>query len=445
VLSYNVLLPNSVDGWWTYKMYAPGTIADPSEASWPRRSALLRDAIRSADADVVCLQEVSAGSFEEDFRWMSEELGYVGCELFKKGRFRPATFWRPSAVSLVSASHRDRCIVTAFALEPTAADAAAPTHADVSVINCHLQAGPEGARRLRQVLDAVEAAAKGAKKAGVSDPSKVALVVCGDLNGDERSAAVRLLEDGLVEPSFAEDDGVAVTSKVKKLPVPPLVDCAAAVGDRPPPPTLVVAELISLLVEGASDQGRAARLSKGAEAALRAAFDQLAAGKPTMDAAAVERWLVRVNGQVGRGSEFRKALAEMGGGAAQPVQGAPAAAAAEGNDAADEPEAGASAPSAAPPSIPPDGQLTWAGFQAVYNAELQAGKFWGVGYDLYALGWPPEGLGKTGVFTARYDRVYASVALEVVAVRDCVSESPCPNSEQPSDHLPVGVALRLRN
>lgn len=114
MLSYNVLLPNSQDGWWTYKMYAPGALSDASQASWPARSALLRECIAAADADVVCLQEVAAGSFEADWAFMSE-LGYGGVELFKKGRFRPATFWRPTAVSLVSSSYRDRCcIVTAF-------------------------------------------------------------------------------------------------------------------------------------------------------------------------------------------------------------------------------------------------------------------------------------------------------------------------------------------
>jgi mRNA deadenylase 3'-5' endonuclease subunit Ccr4 len=41
VLTYNVLLPNSVDGWWNYKMYNP-----PSEyCSWEYRQQLLKERI----------------------------------------------------------------------------------------------------------------------------------------------------------------------------------------------------------------------------------------------------------------------------------------------------------------------------------------------------------------------------------------------------------------
>jgi hypothetical protein len=46
VLSYNVLLPNSVDGWWNYKMYFPPLDAERQYiSSWDYRSGLLRDRI----------------------------------------------------------------------------------------------------------------------------------------------------------------------------------------------------------------------------------------------------------------------------------------------------------------------------------------------------------------------------------------------------------------
>lgn len=430
ILTYNVLLPNSVDAWWTYKMYSPGAISDPSEAAWPARSALLREEIRAAAADVVCLQEVAEVSFGEDWAFMAE-LGYGGSELYKKGRFRPATFWRPAAVSLVSAVHRDRALITAFALAPSAGPAA-----DITVINCHLQAGPEGARRLRQVHDAVESAAKAFKKNG-GDGRAMALLVCGDLNGDERSAAVRLLEDGSVDAS-AREDGEPVTSKLKKLPLAPLTDCAATVASRPPPPTLVVAELISALVEGGhdADTGRAATLSAGAEAALAETFAELSGRKGHMDAADVARWLVRVNLKLGRGSEFRAACREMDGPAGGGRAGAPAA-----EDGGAGAEAAATAAEA--PALPADGVLTFGGFRRVYEAELRAGKYWGVSYDMHALGHPPPAPAAS-LFCARYDRVYASEALELLAVRDSTSDAPCPNRAQPSDHLPVGVTVRLR-
>jgi hypothetical protein len=260
---------------------------------------------------------------------------------------------------------------------------------------------------------------------------QAALIVCGDLNGGDRSAAVRLLEDGAVEAGYVED-GETVTTKVKKLPLPPLADAAAQPTSRAPPPTLVVAELISVLIRGGADQGRAAELSAVAEAALRAAFQTLGGGKAALDAADVARWLRTINLEVGRGSEFRAAVLEMGGGS--PAAPAPAA---DGDDD----DGGGAAAAAAPPSLPADGQLSWEGFRRVYEAELRAGKYWGVAWDLHALGQPVGA--DAGVFTARYDRIYTSRALEVVAVLDAVSEVPCPNCEQPSDHLPVGVTVRL--
>jgi mRNA deadenylase 3'-5' endonuclease subunit Ccr4 len=94
VMSYNVLLPNSVDGWWIYKYYQAGT---PFEVTtWPRRQALLRQQILAADSDVVCLQEVSDKSFDSDFAFMAE-AGYASVML-SKGRMRNATFWKTAKV-----------------------------------------------------------------------------------------------------------------------------------------------------------------------------------------------------------------------------------------------------------------------------------------------------------------------------------------------------------
>lgn len=45
VLSYNVLLPNSVDGWWNYKMYLP-PLTDRSMAEWAYRRKLLQERIK---------------------------------------------------------------------------------------------------------------------------------------------------------------------------------------------------------------------------------------------------------------------------------------------------------------------------------------------------------------------------------------------------------------
>ena len=55
VLSYNVLLPNSEDGWWTYKMYSPPLPKELQyQSSWEYRQDLLKKRIQLIDADVVC-------------------------------------------------------------------------------------------------------------------------------------------------------------------------------------------------------------------------------------------------------------------------------------------------------------------------------------------------------------------------------------------------------
>lgn len=169
VQSYNVLLPNSQDGWWNYKMYHPPL--DPSHqecSSWEYRKSLLRERIGLINADVVCIQEVSPVSFEQDFAFMTDELGYDGVELFKKGRFRPATFWKKEKVELATpAQHKDRTLLTTFRLldDTTTTETGDGVTKDEywHVLNCHLQAGKQGGRRVRQVLEGVSTAFKTAK------------------------------------------------------------------------------------------------------------------------------------------------------------------------------------------------------------------------------------------------------------------------------------------
>lgn len=144
VLSYNVLIPNSVDGWWVYKTYSPRNQVELSSTSWNYRQRLIEDLVRGADADVVCFQETSAASFQADFAFM-QNLGYDGQELYKKGRFRPATFWRSNRVTQWGPIlHRDRCLVTAFADASIQKDSCSisPLPPEIMwVANVHLSAG----------------------------------------------------------------------------------------------------------------------------------------------------------------------------------------------------------------------------------------------------------------------------------------------------------------
>jgi mRNA deadenylase 3'-5' endonuclease subunit Ccr4 len=164
VLSYNVLLPNSVDGWWTYKMYQPPLPDELQyQSSWDYRRDLLKDRIQLVNADVVCLQEVSPKSFAQDFVEFMQELGYDGVELFKKGRFRPATFWKTSQCELVApAVHKDRCLLTSFRL--LTGDGRRESQQSWYVCNCHLQAGKQGGRRIRQINEAMRGVMTMARK-----------------------------------------------------------------------------------------------------------------------------------------------------------------------------------------------------------------------------------------------------------------------------------------
>lgn len=383
-----------------------------------------RERIGLIDADVVCLQEVSPLSFEGDFSFMSEELGYDAVEMYKKGRFRPATFWKTSRVELVTPPmHKDRTLLTSFRLVD---DDEAGDESNWHVLNCHLQAGKQGGRRVRQVVEGVTTAFKTAKnKLKEREPEQLRLVVCGDFNGGDECGAVRYIERGSVGPDFLED-GEAVASKEKAMPMPPLRDATRDVAGRPPPPTMVVSELISLMIDRGSIETAymEPQFSEEVLDRLDRIYSGLASheteeGGKVMSKSDAERWLTTINLRVGRGSEFRSAAKRMGW--AEP-------------EADPEVEKGDRPPIV----IPEGGTLGRDDFVAVYLDELRQGKFWGVAWDLAALGEP---LDVTGVFEARYDRMYRSESVRTAAVLDTVSRSACPNKAEPSDHLPVAATF----
>jgi hypothetical protein len=187
VLSYNVLIPNSGDGWWCYKYYGAHT---PHEATcWAARSALLREQLLLANADIVMLQETAPESFASDWAFLTEE-GEYDCTMHCKGRMRPATFWKRSKFALckvdgtvcaplpvpvgaagnrigagatnpasaaaafppptdtkggAGAIHGDRTLTTI--LRRLAEDGTPAQPSPLLAINCHLSAGPEVSER----------------------------------------------------------------------------------------------------------------------------------------------------------------------------------------------------------------------------------------------------------------------------------------------------------
>lgn len=128
-------------------------------STWDYRRNLIKKRLETVDADVVCLQEVAPESFADDFSFMVD-LGYDN-EMFKKGRFRPATFWKRNKLELASPPvHKDRTLLTAFRIIEDGKTSPNTWYA----LNCHLQAGREGKRRVRQINEGVRAVMTLAKK-----------------------------------------------------------------------------------------------------------------------------------------------------------------------------------------------------------------------------------------------------------------------------------------
>lgn len=132
-----------------------------------------------------------------------------------------------------------------------------------------------------------------------------------------------------------------------------------------------------------------------------------------MSVSDTERWLTRINGRVGRGSEFRAAVAAMRL-STHPTLSTlsilPTLSAPEAEPEAEpkaEPEAAAEAEPAVPPTLSADSVLTRQAFRDIYLGEVNAGKVWSVSWDLAACGYPLPASDRT--FSARYDRIFLQV------------------------------------
>ena len=237
----------------------------------------------------------------------------------------------------------------------------------------------------------------------------------------------------MVDATFIED-GEPVTSSEKRLPLAtPLYDVMRVNRtENDVPPTMVVSELIDLLIapkqcsqHGVATAWQNPDLSDDMVARLGRIFQRYATGtddatgEAVMTVPDVERWLIAINGQVGRGDEFRQAARQMGW----------------SNDDDNDPDARIT-------ELPANGVLTLQGFVAVYEAELRAGKFWGIAHDMAVLG---DALPITQLYTARYDRMYASAAVQTTAIMEFLSDRACPNEWEPSDHLPIAASFTLQS
>jgi hypothetical protein len=217
------------------------------------------------------------------------------------------------------------------------------------------------------------------------DPTNLNLIVCGDFNGGEESGAVHYLENGTIGPDFIED-GEAVSSKIKSLPLAsPLKDvvCTDGLDRGSPPPTLVVPELISLMIEQGSIETAFInpQFSSDVLERLQRIYKKFATvpskeNSMQMGKTDVESWLTKINGKVGRGSEFRSAAKFMGW--VEPAQEEEGSSS-ESNNV----ESSTEKKDRPPIVVPDDGILTFEDFVGVYLDELRQGKFWGSKYQSY--------------------------------------------------------------
>lgn len=410
-ITYNVLLPNSQDGWWLYKYYRhQGEFTE-----WPVRQALLRTQLIEADVDVICLQELCEISFYDDFRFLVD-AGYEALLHTKAARMRPGTFWRTSEWELVQAQHKDRILVTTLR-KKTGPDAGAV----VVFVNGHLSAGHNADRRLRQVHEALDAITKEAKRLQC-DLASLPVVFCGDFNSQGQSGVRELLIRGEIGPDFREtgdptekgQDGKQLTSKTRRHGLALFADAAEVAYKNAPPATILVSNIDSKML---NEDGT---LTERMTDALKAAFALcLPPGKDVMQREDVDRWLVTVNRQLGRGSEYRAARAAFER---------------RGEEVLDESD-----------------------FIGIYRDELEEGKFWGVEHDLVAIGGVEAGLAlpTEGPCQLRFDYIfYTRGPLKLVGVCNPLTDEHksriwgepweiLPNSWHPSDHLPVAARFSL--
>ncbi|MEL6348748.1 MAG: endonuclease/exonuclease/phosphatase family protein [Myxococcota bacterium] len=400
VLSYNILLPNAVDGWWIYKSYEANT--PDSFRAWPHRQKLLANQLLESQADIICLQECSAESFDADFAFLLEN-GYE-VRLHRKYRFRCATFWRREKFRLFEERQRDRTLLTSF--QPMTGSPDRMVH----VVNAHLSGGPAPERRFRQIFDVLDTLKKRIVRRS-RDPQAAAVVLCGDFNSvPGENALERLLHGEIIHPDYrdpAYPDRVH-TSKPRDQAFGRFIDTylEAYGSEDARPPTFIVRNHMPKFV---TDQGT---VKPAALAAFRAIFDRFSNEDAQMGPEGIDAWLTAINRRPDRGSERRHvdAILEEGG-----------------RDA-----------------------LSFQGFLTIYVQVLRDRKFWSADHDLQVLGitLPPNGLPPT---VACLDRMTRTQALRTQAVRASLSDAQhaavfeggdaLPNKWHPSDHLPLAAVF----
>eukprot|EP00579_Thalassiosira_antarctica_P031360 CAMPEP_0202033350 /NCGR_PEP_ID=MMETSP0905-20130828/66003_1 /ASSEMBLY_ACC=CAM_ASM_000554 /TAXON_ID=420261 /ORGANISM="Thalassiosira antarctica, Strain CCMP982" /LENGTH=648 /DNA_ID=CAMNT_0048597251 /DNA_START=240 /DNA_END=2186 /DNA_ORIENTATION=+ len=210
---------------------------------WGHRQSLMKERLLHSAADIVCIQEAAADTFEDDFEFM-KDAGYDHV-LHRKFRFRCATFFQRDKFVLENVAHKDRTLITS--LRRISMNEERVSH----IVNCHLSGGAAPERRLRQVHDAVDQirkyndarerdliqqrkgkqpSPKGIAKAeqALREYQNAGIIVCGDFNSEGNTAVRKLLVEGCVLPDWREPQypNLKLTSKERGHALGSFIDAA---------------------------------------------------------------------------------------------------------------------------------------------------------------------------------------------------------------------------
>ena len=286
LMSYNILLPNSQQGWWVYKYYHPDMPVE--ERTWDARKRLLVEQIPTG-IDLFTFQECALETHETDLDFLDSTHTLL-CH--KRARIAMVTAWKTERFELLADYHLNRTLVTVLRES---------TGVLVCVVNCHLSAGRHPKERFQQISKALRQVEK------LNNRFELDLVVfSGDFNSSsEGTAVLRFLEDGIVEPRFREAyySTVEITSKIKEHRVGRFQEVYRHVTDAT---TMWVRNSGACMIH----QRKRTPLKRFLDA-LDRLFDAYSTNGETLTLAEVEQWIRDINGDL-RGAEYRRAVELMG-------------------------------------------------------------------------------------------------------------------------------------
>ncbi|XP_058470229.1 protein angel homolog 2 isoform X2 [Solea solea] len=202
VMSYNILSQDLLqDNAYLYRH------CDPAVLPWEHRLPNLLSEIQQHDADILCLQEVQEGHYENQIKPALQTLGYQ-CEYKKRTGSKPdgcAVVFKSSRLSLVSANPVEffRCgdalldrdnVGLVLLLRP---NGAAPSTASICVANTHLLYNPRrGDVKLAQLAVLLAEVGRLSRRPdGSTDP----VLLCGDFNSTPWSPLYCFLTTGFLD------------------------------------------------------------------------------------------------------------------------------------------------------------------------------------------------------------------------------------------------------